>query len=185
MKLLTIKQPWASLICLGIKDVENRTWKHNSLIGEKLLIMSSKTDVKLANTNASWREEYLRLVQNGTIPSLKLLPKGKIIGYVDVVAIEKESESIWSADASHFKYVLANAHLFKTPIDGIRGWLKPIVEFIFRKHHGLNMNSQFLKYILYSTNNYIFSPFGLLRFLQDRESLFRAVLHDKFSYQTL
>ena len=33
MKLLTIKQPWASLICMGIKDVENRTWRQDSLIG--------------------------------------------------------------------------------------------------------------------------------------------------------
>ena len=26
MKVITIKQPWASLACLGIKDIENRTW---------------------------------------------------------------------------------------------------------------------------------------------------------------
>ena len=27
MKAITIKQPWASLIVEGIKDIENRTWK--------------------------------------------------------------------------------------------------------------------------------------------------------------
>lgn len=27
MKVLSIQQPWAALICAGIKDVENRTWK--------------------------------------------------------------------------------------------------------------------------------------------------------------
>ena len=54
MKLLTIKQPWASLICLGIKDVENRTWKQNCLIGETILIMSSMGD-----------EDSLRPIQNG------------------------------------------------------------------------------------------------------------------------
>lgn len=27
MKALSIKQPWASLIAQGIKDIENRTWK--------------------------------------------------------------------------------------------------------------------------------------------------------------
>ena len=121
MKLLTIKQPWASLICLGIKDVENRTWRQKSLVGEKLLIMSSKQDVDIAKTNAIWRDEYFRLVQNGVIPSLELLPKGKIIGYVEVEAIKEEYDSIWSADASHFKYVLKNAHLFKTPVDGVHG----------------------------------------------------------------
>ncbi|RZJ91586.1 MAG: ASCH domain-containing protein, partial [Chryseobacterium sp.] len=26
MKSLSIKQPWASLIASGIKDIENRTW---------------------------------------------------------------------------------------------------------------------------------------------------------------
>ena len=26
MKTLTIKQPWATLIAMGIKDIENRTW---------------------------------------------------------------------------------------------------------------------------------------------------------------
>lgn len=121
MKLLTIKQPWASLICLGIKDVENRTWRQDSLVGEKLLIMSSKKDVDIAKTNTAWRNEYLRLVENGTISSLEHLPKGKIIGYVDVDAIKEESDSIWAADSSHFKYVLKNAHLFKTPIDGVHG----------------------------------------------------------------
>ena len=121
MKLLTIKQPWASLICLGIKDVENRTWRQKSLVGEKLLIMSSKKDVDIAKTNAIWRDEYFRLVKNGVIPSLELLPKGKIIGYVDVVDIKEEYDYIWAADASHFTYVLKNAHLFKTPLDGVHG----------------------------------------------------------------
>ena len=27
MKALSIKQPWASLIAHGIKDIENRTWR--------------------------------------------------------------------------------------------------------------------------------------------------------------
>lgn len=27
MKAITIKQPWASLIVHGIKDIENRTWR--------------------------------------------------------------------------------------------------------------------------------------------------------------
>ena len=60
MKLLTIKQPWASLICLGIKDVENRTWRQNSLIGERLLIMASKKDENMDTTNERWCEEYKR-----------------------------------------------------------------------------------------------------------------------------
>lgn len=126
MKLLTIKQPWASLICLGIKDVENRTWKQNCLVGEKLLIMSSKKEEDMSKVNLTWRTEYLRLVANGVVSPLDELPKGVIIGYVDVVAIQKESDSIWAADASHYKYVLENPHMFTTPLAGVRGQSKPI-----------------------------------------------------------
>ena len=28
MKAITIKQPWASLIVSGLKDIENRTWEN-------------------------------------------------------------------------------------------------------------------------------------------------------------
>ena len=126
MKLLTVKQPWASLICLGIKDVENRTWSMESLIGERILIMSSKKDVDLAQTNEKWAKEYLRLVSNGKVPCLKDLPKGKIIGYVDISSIEKHSDSLWAADETHLKYVLKNPHIFKTPLEGVHGQPRPI-----------------------------------------------------------
>lgn len=44
MKAISIKQPWASLIAHGIKDVENRTWKcPQEYIGQRVLIHVSKT----------------------------------------------------------------------------------------------------------------------------------------------
>lgn len=126
MKLLTIKQPWASMICMGIKDVENRTWRQDSLIGERLLIMASKKDGNMDATYERWREEYQRLVADGILPPLNELPKGVIIGYVDVVSIEEVSDSIWAADSSHLKYVLRNAHLFQIPLPGVHGQLRSI-----------------------------------------------------------
>ena len=42
MKPITIKQPWASLIVHGIKDIENRTWPcPDKYIGQKILIHAS------------------------------------------------------------------------------------------------------------------------------------------------
>ena len=39
MKAITIRQPWASLIAHGIKDIENRTWKCPAKhIGTRVLI---------------------------------------------------------------------------------------------------------------------------------------------------
>ena len=43
MKAISIKQPWASLIAHGIKDIENRTWKcPQKYIGQRVLIHASK-----------------------------------------------------------------------------------------------------------------------------------------------
>jgi hypothetical protein len=40
--VLTVKQPCASLICSGIKDIENRTWKFpEKYKGQRILIHSS------------------------------------------------------------------------------------------------------------------------------------------------
>lgn len=42
MKVISIKQPWASLIAHGIKDIENRTWKcPQKYIGQRVLIHAS------------------------------------------------------------------------------------------------------------------------------------------------
>lgn len=46
MKTLSIQQPWASLVCAGIKDVENRTWKAAQVPGRILIHASSKKVTK-------------------------------------------------------------------------------------------------------------------------------------------
>jgi|GEM_PF-4635399 len=45
MKAISIRQPWASLIAHGIKDIENRTWKcPQKYIGQRVLIHASAND---------------------------------------------------------------------------------------------------------------------------------------------
>jgi hypothetical protein len=77
-------------------------------------------------TNERWCEEYQRLVADGIVPPLNELPKGVIIGYVDVVSIDEVYDSIWAADSSHLKYVLKNPHLFQVPLPGVHGQPRPI-----------------------------------------------------------
>ncbi|WP_370325271.1 ASCH domain-containing protein [Euzebya sp.] len=44
MKALTVRQPWASLIVLGVKDVENRSWSAPAgIIGQRIAIHAGKT----------------------------------------------------------------------------------------------------------------------------------------------
>lgn len=84
MKVLSVKQPWAWLICMGIKNVENRTWARK--FRGRILIHASATPVKDF-------ENYLSL---GEMAALNLfctehkitmpekLPTSAIIGSVEV-----------------------------------------------------------------------------------------------------
>lgn len=56
MKAITLHQPWASLIAVGAKRIETRSWKPPaSLIGQKLAIHAGKRMVQLP---ASLYPEY-------------------------------------------------------------------------------------------------------------------------------
>lgn len=43
MKTLSVRQPWASLLVSGLKDIENRTWVSN--YKGRILIHASSTKV--------------------------------------------------------------------------------------------------------------------------------------------
>lgn len=59
MKAISIKQPWASLIAHGIKDIENRTWKcPQKYIGKMVLIHASSG--KGARTRSYNQDDELR-----------------------------------------------------------------------------------------------------------------------------
>ena len=123
MKALSIRQPWASMICSGIKDVENRTWKTN--YRGKLLIHSSsfKCPKDVANMlPLEMSNTLLNEDQYGNI-DLANFPSSAIIGYVDLAdCVEGEYDSIW-ADGECVKFVLKNAYMFDKPITGVKGKL--------------------------------------------------------------
>ena len=62
MKALSIKQPWASLIAKGIKDVENRTWK--TKFRGKVYIHASSKKVDFGN----WYDSPLSTIQLLCLP---------------------------------------------------------------------------------------------------------------------
>ena len=72
MKTLSIQQPWASLVCAGIKDVENRTWKAAQVPGRILIHASSKKVTK--NFFAGIPEDLVSFINNeisfGNFPEL-------------------------------------------------------------------------------------------------------------------
>ncbi|WP_289091125.1 ASCH domain-containing protein [uncultured Bacteroides sp.] len=119
MKAISIKQPWASLIAHGIKDIENRTWKcPQKYIGQRILIHASKVRTK----------DYFipkSLFINSKVCSIlesKELPEGAIIGSVVIADCVQNHLSVW-AKKGVWNWVLKDAVLFDKPIREVKGRL--------------------------------------------------------------
>ena len=91
MKALTVRQPWASLIVAGIKDVENRTWPIPSTapaVPFRLAIHSAKRMTDDDYKRARWQalvEGHLALVINYANPGLR----GVVLGLVTVTGCHR------------------------------------------------------------------------------------------------
>lgn len=95
MKALTVRQPWASLIMAGVKDIENRTWrtKHRG----KLTIHAGRAD-RGPHTREAWH----------AVAALNLdTPTGVLLGTVDLFDITENSASAWAVP-EHYHWQLRN-----------------------------------------------------------------------------
>lgn len=96
MKCLSIKQPWASLIVMGLKDIENRNWK--TTYRGPLLIHASKTyDLEgemWLQSQPAYKEECLTLIKEGYLLPCRF-PRGLIIGCVDMIECFAAHPSKW------------------------------------------------------------------------------------------
>lgn len=121
MKAITLKQPWAFLVCSGVKDVENRTWKcPEKHIGKRVLIHASKTSYKCDNYFDSplSNDQLLALPSDIQYPVLH----SAIIGSVRIVGCTINHPSVWAVDEL-YNWVLANPILFDKPILNVKGSL--------------------------------------------------------------
>lgn len=133
MKTLTIKQPWASLVCtprpdnilLGIKDIENRTWRtdYRGRIGVhasgKPAFPISESILQL--TVDQWRA-VPQMLQDQFYYNYDTVPLSAIIGEVDIIDCVQNHPSIW-AMPDHWNWVLANPVLYDEPILNVKGKL--------------------------------------------------------------
>ena len=131
MKTLTVKQPWASLIVEGIKDIENRTWKTN-FRGRMLIHASAKPDYDIRNTNNISIYNVLReneYLFDDDIDAFCAV--GAIIGSVEIVDCVINYPSIW-AEKQHCTYYTPCKDLMKSTncLDGCRHFSKPIYNWV-------------------------------------------------------
>lgn len=126
MKTLSVKQPWAYLICAGMKDVENRSWKAAKIPGRILIhASSSKVTRNFLDTLPADVRAYIRNgIKSGNIPPLETLPTSAIIGYVSVTGFnDGYVNSIWAAPRGTYKWKLEDAWIFDEPILNVNGKL--------------------------------------------------------------
>ncbi len=87
MKALSIRQPWASLIVAGYKDIENRSWRA-SYRGPVLIHSAQRVaDVTL--------EEIARRLKVAIGPLPNKLARGAIIGMAEIVDCVTAHTSPW------------------------------------------------------------------------------------------
>lgn len=125
MKVISIKQPWASLIAHGIKDIENRSWKcPQKYIGKRVLIHASLKSAKFWDSPPEIykiADKFISEISNsGT--DWSRYPHGSIIGSVVIADCVQNHPSLW-AEKGVWNWVLKDAILFDNPIDGIKGKL--------------------------------------------------------------
>jgi hypothetical protein len=106
VKTLTIKQPWASLIATGLKDVENRSWK-TSYRGPLLIHAGAAYDKPGARKAA----EILDIHSDSLLDT----PQSAIIAIVDIIDCVRNYPSPWSCP-EEYQWVLANPVTLDEPI---------------------------------------------------------------------
>lgn len=135
MKALSIKQPWASLIAHGIKDIENRKWKTH-FRGRIYIHASAKDSGALYEL---LNEKQIEAMNNHWTDSpYPNRPLSAIIGEVDIVDCVVNHKSIWAektkgryvgdgvfvlSEKPIYNWVLANPVLYKKPILNVKGKL--------------------------------------------------------------
>lgn len=116
MKVLSVKEPWASLIVYGVKDIENRSW--NTKLRGRILIHASKTSLGWNSLNNDQMEAFRKSDKFSVVT----MYQGAIIGSVEIVDCVKNNSSIW-ADKGCYNWILKNPVLFKEPIGEVSGKL--------------------------------------------------------------
>lgn len=126
MKAISIQQPWGSLICAGLKDVENRSWPLKSTPMRLLIHVGAKRQkMNEDNMPLVWFLPVDNAQIMGILGNIDELPTSAIIGVATVERCDEENFSIWAQEGhgAEYKWVMRDVQLFKEPILGVKGKL--------------------------------------------------------------
>jgi hypothetical protein len=121
-KVLTVRQPYASLLVGGVKDVENRS-RRISYRGMVLIHAGARMhDVVsfLRKRHEFTVEEIVVMTQVNEVEERDLF--GCIVGSVEIVDCVQDSTSPW-AERGQWHWVCRNAKVFDHPVRDVKGRL--------------------------------------------------------------
>lgn len=121
VKIMTVKQPWATALISGGKDVENRTWE------------TSYRGWMLVHAGKSIDEFVPARYGLGDKRAAMALPRGCVIGAVNITAVVRNRRSRWAeAGCWHWCHEPASAVELGIPVPwrGVQGLTRAPVELL-------------------------------------------------------
>ena len=104
VKVVSVLQPWASLIVTGNKKLETRSW--NTKYRGTLYIHASMKKPNIDKMDDNFTNQYLKLMLLGDgiqVPHFDQLPLGAIIGKVDLIeTIKSDKDTINRKQDFHY-----------------------------------------------------------------------------------
>lgn len=129
MKVLSVKQPWAYLLCAGVKDIENRTWKlPEKYKGERVLIHASAKSANFWKTTKAFivHKELAKIPIHEFDRTTGLY--SAIIGSVRFVDCTINHPSIWAEKTEVIRSVKLDEFLMPSGFEVQEG--KPIYNWV-------------------------------------------------------
>lgn len=120
---LSIRQPWAWLVCSGHKRIENREWVHGPKYRGDILIHAATTrDPGIEGMD--WLKERIGFIPDASVYA----HKGGIVGMAKVVDVVRHSSDPWYIPGS-WGLVLENAQFLPfAPVIGQQRFFRVIYQ---------------------------------------------------------
>lgn len=111
VKALTIKQPWAELIMVGLKDVENRSRRTNFRGRFAVHVGLRRADFEDLRLDAIPKKHRMPIEQAWELHA----HPGRVIGTVELVDCVQDSTSPWAIDGQ-WHWILRDPRLYARPV---------------------------------------------------------------------
>jgi hypothetical protein len=128
MDALTVNNPYAHFICVGIKPIENRTWPVPiKRIGKRVLIHSSKNSAKGFLSSLLTEDQMKAVNQSSVITDKKAFVNGAIIGSAVISEMYINHPNIWAIKS------YPNSHILTSPLIDKKQWHKLTYNWVLEK----------------------------------------------------